>query len=230
MLAGTVLTITVLIMARRQRRPAWLLPAFVGAVLSGVSLAALLSVMGLVRIAQSILVTGAGGLAAVAQGLWDANQTWRIGLYVSLIAAVVLTLKYFLHPRGGATENWAPRPILVFLFSSVPLAGVAFSFVTFHGLNKSLISAGQAGMVQPGPTDALVTSRGWVIAIAAIIAVAFSVINVPLSLAFRKAGTTSPVVQRIAGALLGVAGLFVLIALTVLIAFHRSMMALAAHG
>lgn len=230
MLFGAVLTILVLIIARRYRRPVWLLPAFVGAMLSGVSIAALLSVMGLVNIVQSIRVSGATGLAAVAQGLWDANQTWRIGLYVSLIAAVVLASKYFLHPRAQAAmgESWAPRTALVFLFSVVSFVGTAISWVSFHSLNRALIAAGQSGLVQPGSTVALVSSRAWIIAIAAITAVAFCILSIPLSLAFRKPGVTSPEAHRVAGAFLTMVGFFVLFLLITLIAFSRSMTAMAA--
>lgn len=219
-------------MARRERRPAWLLPAFVGAMLSGMSVAALLSVMGLVNIVLGIQVTGAGGLAAVSQGLWDANQTWQVGLYASLIASLVLALKYFLLPRAQATVagSWAPRPAPAFLFSVLPFLGAAISFVGFHSLNRALLFAGQTNMVRAGSMDALVSDRAWIIAIAAITTVLICILNVPLALAFRKRGVPSPVVERIAGAFLGTVGFFVLIALIMLIAFSRKMASLAERG
>ncbi len=227
-----VLTIVVLVMARRERRPAWLLPAFVGAMLSGMSVAALLSVMGLVSIVQGIRMTGSGGIAVVWSGLWDANQTWRVGLCTSLIASVVLAVKYFFLPRTRTTVagSWVPRPAPAFLFSVLPFLGAAISFVSFHSLNRALLFGGQTNMVQAGSMDALVSDRAWIIAIAAITTVLICILNVPLALAFRKRGVPSPVVERVAGAFLGTVGFFVLIALIMLIAFSRKMASLAERG
>jgi hypothetical protein len=231
-LFSAALTIVVLVMARRERRPAWLLPALVGAMLAGMSAGALSSVIGLINIVRGILVTGAGGLGAFGQGWWDANQTWRVGLYTSLIASLVLALKYFFLPRvqTSAEARWAPRSAPSFLFSVLPFLGAAISFVSFQSLNRALLSTGQSGMVQWGSTDVLVSNRAWLIGIAALTTILICILNIPLSLAFRKPGEPSPAVQRVAGALLGTVGFFLLIALTMLIAFIREVTALATGG
>lgn len=230
----TGLTVVVLIIARRHHQPSWLLPAFVGAMLSGAGAAALFSVIGLINIVQGIRVSGSGGLGAVSAGLWDANQTWRVGLYGSLLAAVLLVIKYFLFPRRQAitAEQFAPRASAVFVFSVLPLLGSVVSFVAFDRLNDTL-TFGIRSMPQSGSLEDLVryvTARTWMIGISGAATMAICVLNIPLSLALRKRGAPSQTVQRAAGALLGIAALSVLIVLAVLLAFIRQMTDAATFG
>ncbi len=230
----TGLTVAVLIIARRHRQPSWLLPAFMGAILSGVGAAALFSVMGLINIVQGIRVSGSGGLGAVSAGLWDANLTWRAGLYGALLAAILLVIRYFLFPRRQAitAEQFAPRASAVFVLSVVPLLGSVVSFVAFDGLNHALMF-GIGSMPQSGSLDDLVryvTARTWMIGISGAATMAICVLNIPLSFALRKRGVPSQRVQRAAGALLGIAALSVLIVLALLLAFSRKMTDAATFG
>ncbi|HVR43604.1 MAG TPA: hypothetical protein VMS56_09175 [Thermoanaerobaculia bacterium] len=229
-----VLTVLVLIVARRYRQPSWLLPAFVGATLSGAGAAALFSVVGLINIVQGIRVSGAGGLGAVGAGLWEANQTWRVGLYGSLLAAVLLSFKYFLHPRRQATaaERFAPRAIATFAFSILPLLGSVASFATFHGLNDALFGSGSM-RAQSGSLEDLVrfvSFRTWMIGISGAATMAVCVLNIPLSLKLRRPGAPSARVERAAGALLSIVVVYVVIILALLLAFRHEMTAAASLG
>jgi hypothetical protein len=225
-LVATVVTGAVLVVGRRHRRPAWLLPGLVGAMLSGVSVAAALSVWDLVRIVQSVQMSGSGGLAAFGQGLWDANHTWLLGLQVSLLATIAVGVKYLLPPRGTATEPWAPRP-LAFAFALVPLAGVAIAFVIFFATGQRLIAIGFEPVAPASSTHALVAASAWTVAAGGGAAASFCVLNLMLFPAFRTAGAAAAGVQRASAAFLATTALFVVVALTMVIAFNRQMSALA---
>jgi hypothetical protein len=216
----------VLILAHRHRRPAWLLPGLVGAMLSGVSIAATLSVWDLISIVRSILTSGSGGLASFGQGVWDANHTWLFGLQVSLVATLVIGLAYLLPRRRTAAETWAPRPILASVFSLIPLAGAAIAFVTFFAMGQRLIASASEA-VPPASTRALVTGSAWIVAAAGATAASFCVLNVLLFPLFRTRGAAPLGVQRTTAGLLVIAALFVVAALGMVIAFNRQMSALA---
>ena len=225
-LVAATLTGAVLIVARRHRRPAWLLPGLVGAMLSGVSVAAALSVWDLIWIVRSIMVTGTAGLAAVGEGVWEANQTWLLGLQVSLFATVVVGLRYLLPPRRTAVETWAPRPILASVCGLIPLAGTAIAFVTFFAMAQRLIATAFAAG-PPGSTRAMVVGAAWIVAAAGVTASSFCVLNLLAFPLFRTQGVASLGVQRTTAAVLVIAGLFVVVVLGMVIAFNRQMSALA---
>lgn len=229
LLVTVVLTSVVLLMARRRRRPAWLLPAFVGAILSGAGAAALLSVVGLLNIVQGVQLSGAGSMAVVTSGLYEANQTWRAGFYCSLLAAVLLSIKYFLLPRSAATatEPYVPRGASL-IFTVLPLIGSIVSFVAFQGLNGTL--SGLSGGSAPQDLARFVSTRTWMIGISGAATLALCMLNIPLSLALRKQASPSAGAQRNASIVLILAFSYVVIALAMLLLFLRKMTAAAMYG